>query len=118
MTREQVFETLKRSRLYVDFGTFPGPERIPREAVSLYNNILTSRKGSAENSIDVPIDERFKIDFNYSDLDKAVDMAKDMLVSYEKYVPYFDEYRKKVADQYGMFEKMMDTFLKDVIKNR
>ena len=59
MSREEVLETLRKSMLYVDFGTFPGPERIPRQAVCMYNNILTSTVGSSGNNEDVPIDAMF-----------------------------------------------------------
>ncbi|MGC8869431.1 MAG: hypothetical protein ACP5P7_07235, partial [Sulfurihydrogenibium sp.] len=32
MTREEVIKTLLRAKVYIDFGHFPGPERIPKEA--------------------------------------------------------------------------------------
>ena len=33
MTRKQVIDAMRRAKLYLDFGEFPGRERMPREAV-------------------------------------------------------------------------------------
>ena len=103
MRREEVYKTLKSGMLYVDFGFFPGPERIPRQAVALYNNVLTSNKGSASNNIDVPINERFKVEIKKDNLDYAVDMTKKMLGNYESYIKFFDAYRNKVKKQHDTF---------------
>ena len=35
MTRAEVIDTMHHSKLYVDFGEFPGRERMPREAVAV-----------------------------------------------------------------------------------
>ena len=103
MRRTEVYEVLKSSMIYVDFGLFPGPERIPRQAVALYNNVLTSKKGSASNNIDVPIDDRFKIEIKKDNLGYAVDMTKKMLGGYESYVKFFDAYRNKAKKQHDVF---------------
>ena len=93
MTRDEVLEVLRKSMLYVDFGYFPGQERIPRQAVSVYNNILTSDLGSARNSIDIPIDSRFKIPLRESRIDYAVRLAVDMLDKYKEYLYISTEIR-------------------------
>ena len=47
MTRAQVIDTMRHSKLYVDFGEFPGRERMPREAALCGCCIITSKIGSA-----------------------------------------------------------------------
>lgn len=50
------------AKLYIDFGHHPGKERMPREAAASGCCIITGRRGSAANNVDIPIPERFKID--------------------------------------------------------
>ena len=103
MSKEEVFEILKESMLYVDFGTFPGPERIPRQAVCMYNNILTSDIGSAGNNEDVPINDTFKIALKSRNIPYAVSAAKRLIDNYEGYMHCFDEYRRKAVQQRDEF---------------
>jgi hypothetical protein len=62
MSRNEIINTLAKSKLYIDFGHFPGSERLPREAALLNNFILVAKLGSAENCYDFPLPSNFKID--------------------------------------------------------
>lgn len=62
MSPQQIGELMSRAKVYIDFGEFPGPERIPREAVTMGCNIITCKNGAAANSIDVPIPDFMKLD--------------------------------------------------------
>lgn len=105
MTRKQVFDTLRGAKLYIDFGTFPGPERMPREAVSLYCNIITSKKGSAANNVDVPIPRENKFDLTDENVPKVGQLMLQMIENYEDYVSQGDQYREKVYDQIESFDQ-------------
>ena len=52
MTRQEVIDAMRHSKLYIDFGEFPGRERMPREAVLCGCCIITSKAGSAAYGID------------------------------------------------------------------
>lgn len=109
MTREQVFNALKSAKVYIDFGFFPGPERMPREAVSLYCNIITSTEGSAGNDVDVMIPREFK--FNIKDknsVGKVSNLINDMVRDYDNYVKYGDSYREKVRNQITGFSNQIE----------
>lgn len=109
MTREQVFNALKSAKVYIDFGFFPGPERMPREAVSLYCNIITSTEGSAGNDDDVMIPREFK--FNIKDknsVGKVSNLINDMVRDYDNYVKYGDSYREKVRNQITGFSNQIE----------
>ena len=41
MTPEEISDLFRKVKLYVDFGNFPGPERLPKEAV--YNGVNNLR---------------------------------------------------------------------------
>ena len=64
MSREKVTSTLSSSKIYLDLGTHPGTDRIPREAALLGCVIVTNKRGSAGNQIDVAINEHI---FKHSD---------------------------------------------------
>lgn len=111
MTRDEVYNTLKKAKVYIDFGYFPGPERMPREAVSLYCNIITSKLGSAANDIDVPITDNYKFEMNNQNVYKVANLIIKMCNNYEQYINDFDVYRIKVKSQIDNFEKNAYAFI-------
>lgn len=105
MSRDEVFNTLKSAKVYLDFGNFPGPERMPREAACLYCNIITSNMGSAKNDVDVAIPKKnkFNIKTKYSEK-KVVELIEKFITNYDEYVFENDEYRNKIWNQIDKFE--------------
>jgi hypothetical protein len=105
MSRNEIINTLAKSKLYIDFGHFPGSERLPREAALLNNFILISKFGSADNYDDFPLPSNFKInlkDRHVKDKIKAeiikimsdfysLDCIKDFKMSIYKNNEYFDK---------------------------
>ncbi|MEN3954047.1 hypothetical protein [Ligilactobacillus salivarius] len=112
MTPKQIIKLMDSAKLYIDFGQFPGPERIPREAVMRKCNILTSTFGSANNNIDVLVPRSFKIDAKKKNINEIVDKICILLDNYEEYLPLYDAYRKKVISQKLIFDKNIDLFIK------
>lgn len=62
LSSDGVYELLCRSKIYMDFGNHPGKDRLPREAAMAGCVVITGKRGSAGNDIDVPLPQRFKID--------------------------------------------------------
>ncbi|MBQ6296275.1 MAG: hypothetical protein IJK81_01020 [Selenomonadaceae bacterium] len=62
MTVEQVKEFLTKAKVYIDFGNFPGRERLPREASLMGCVVITGKRGAAANDIDINIPAEFKFD--------------------------------------------------------
>ena len=62
MTSEQVQELLALAKIYVDFGTHPGKDRLPREATLSGCVVITGRQGAAANDVDYNIPAEFKFD--------------------------------------------------------
>ena len=112
MSREEVIDSLKKASVYVDFGYFPGPERIPREAALMYCNIITAYKGSAKNDIDVQIPSEYKIMIKKKNIKKVSYMIVDMINNYTNYANQFEQYREKVKNQIERFENDCLTFIK------
>lgn len=112
MSREEVEKTLVLSKLFLDLGSFPGPERIPREAVLAYANLLVLNNGSASNDLDYPIPQQYKLSsFNER---KIADKAVKMVEQYRTHIDHFDAFRQKVVKQRLDFEKdIIEIFSKD-----
>ncbi len=60
MTPAQVQELLAQAKVYIDFGEFPGRERLPREAILSGCVVITGKRGAAANDIDINIPDEFK----------------------------------------------------------
>jgi hypothetical protein len=60
MSREQVMELLKKTKVYIDFGNHPGGDRFPKEAALLGCCVITGKRGSAKYFDDVPIPPDYK----------------------------------------------------------
>lgn len=108
MTGIQVRELMVKAKVYVDFGFFPGPERLPREAAFSYCNIVTSNVGSAKNDSDVPIPEKYKFYPSKKNAMKIANLMVDMLINYNTYVNQYDTYREKVYQQQIEFEPLVE----------
>lgn len=106
----EIKKIMTKSKLYMDFGGFPGPERMPREAVSRHCNIITGKNGASNNSIDVPIPEEFKFDAIPEKLDEVVNKIITMTVEYELDYEKFNRYRTKAIEQKEEFKQAVILF--------
>jgi len=98
LTQEQLIEKYKTSKLYIDFGAFPGAERIPKEAVLFGCAIITGRRGASGFHGDVPIPEEYKFENPSSQINEIVKKIRYILDDYENVYSDFDEYRKTVLN--------------------
>lgn len=111
MNPPQIADLMSRSKIYIDFGEFPGPERIPREAVTMGCNIITSRNGAAGNEIDVPIPNNMKYDTIDENLPDIINKMKDMLGNYDTYYNKYDKYREKVREQIPLLNENLQRLM-------
>lgn len=108
MTQQQLIEAYKKAKLYIDFGPFPGAERIPKEAVLYGCTIITGRRGASNYHGDVPIPDKYKF-MNDNDLENIASMINFCLKNYDLCYPDFDEYRSTVLALESNFEKAINT---------
>ena len=112
MNHKQVIDVLQKAKVYMDIGYFPGPERMPREAVMQYCNIVTSNLGSAKNSIDVPIPQQFKFELVDENVPSICNQMINMCDDFSTYIDLFDKYRDLVEYQIDIFDTCITTFSK------
>lgn len=99
MSPDQVVETLRKAKVYIDFGEHPGKDRIPREAAMLGACVIVGRKGSASNDQDVPIPDEFKFGFNPQDIllvkEKILNIFSDFTGNQEKLASYISKIKSE-----------------------
>lgn len=82
MNKDQVLRLLESSMLYVDFGEHPGKDRLPREAAMRGAVVLVGRRGSAGNSLDVPLDAQYKLEFGSDFITRASRQIRRILTEF------------------------------------
>lgn len=112
MKRDAVMNLLERAKVYIDFGNHPGKDRIPREAAILGCCVLTNLRGSASNSIDIPISDFYKVD-DYKDSFEveAAEKIISILTNFNNHIINFDNYRKIIEKDKLLFEKSIESIL-------
>jgi hypothetical protein len=98
MSSAELIKTMKTSKVYVDFGKFPGAERLPKEAAACGCCILTGRRGAAAFYGDVRIGDEFKICRQPRMLEKIKEKLDLLLGDYDNQVGKFAEYRKMIEE--------------------
>ena len=96
MTRADVIYALRHAKLYLDFGEFPGRERIPREAGLCGCCLVTSKIGSA--AYDGDFAHGYKFESKDGHIWAIKKTIHDILDYYEEYAEDFARFRKQLYD--------------------
>ena len=111
--QQQLIEKYASSKLYIDFGAFPGAERIPKEAVLYGCAIITGKRGASGFYGDVPIPNEYKFDDPEMQIDQIVKRIQYVLSDYKSVYHDFDEYRETVLNLEKKFIKSLtEVFIK------
>lgn len=105
-TPSELIDVYRHAKLYIDFGMFPGPERIPKESVYNGTCLLVGRKNASENDFDIPISDSYKIEEGKSE-DFIAERIKHILHNYDECILDFDYFRRKI-------ENLETTFVNDI----
>ncbi len=105
MTRDEVIKAMRGSKLYIDFGEFPGRERLPREAVLCGCCIITSKLGAAA------YDEDFAHPYKYESKDShmwaIVRQIRYVLGHYDECRGDFDLFREMLKAESVSLQKQI-----------
>jgi len=113
-TEEEMIALMEISKLYIDFGTHPGKDRIPREAASCGCCIVTNRKGSANFYEDIPIPDCYKINNNPIDYTQTAQLLLDICMHWGEHNRQFDYYRQSIASEREKFSKDVNKFVNTI----
>lgn len=101
LTRIELTEYLKISKLYIDFGSHPGKDRLPREAVLNNCCVIVGKKGSAKYFEDIAIPNKYK--FDEKDLDLIIEAIEDIILNFDICKKEFHFYRKRILLEKNKF---------------
>lgn len=102
MTREEVQNLLKKSKVYIDFGNHPGKDRIPREARMQGCIVITGKNGSAAYFDDVPVEEKFEK--KIKNIPDILMLIEEVFKDYDFYNEKQTEYTEKICMEKDKFE--------------
>ena len=113
MSASEVLKALRSATYYLDLGHHPGKDRFPREAATQGCIVLTNKRGSAANNIDIPIDpDEFKFDDSDPDFvgtiySKLLEIDLDL----ELYSKKQSTYRDNINGQKDCFDNEVSKLL-------
>lgn len=93
LTRDELSKILSCCKVYIDFGSHPGRDKIPREAALCGCIVITNKTGSAGNNMDVNIDDKFKYT---NDLDNLPNLINEIFTNYEEISNEQSDYKQKI----------------------
>lgn len=114
LNREELSQKLLSAKVYIDFGHHPGRDRLPREAAMHGCCLVTGLLGSAGNSVDLPINERYKLNSDSHNFCENFQMLiQDIFLNYEYHHGCFDEYRKWLKNEPRLFKQQIANYFLD-----
>ena len=99
MTREQMRDTLRKTKLHVDFGYFPGRDKIPREALISGVCLLTGRDGTSAFKEDLGIPEKYKLHTDEMQPEKVTELINHTMNNYDDVFAEFLDFRTFVMNE-------------------
>jgi hypothetical protein len=109
MTRDEVYRELRDAMIYIDFGSHPGKDRFPREAVLQEVIVIARYAGAAKYFEDVGLPENYFFDTdNLIGLGKLVD---EIFEDYKTHLESQSPYRQEVSKQKTTFTEEVRQFL-------
>jgi len=117
MSPSQVYQTLRNSKIFIDFGNHPGKDRVPREA-ALCGAIPVIRKiGAATFQEDVPLPDSLLLDtkifFNETEFMEKIMNILDNLEYNRKSI---ENYVRKIMSEEQIFHQEIQNLV-SMIKN-
>lgn len=108
LNREQLNDLFDRAKVYIDFGNFPGNDRLPREAAVHNCCILTGKFGASRFYEDVPINDKYKFDMTHVDYKAIKDRIDDVFAHYDERIKDFEYIRENISHQQENFYREID----------
>ena len=105
MTPAQVQNLLAQAKVYIDFGSHPGKDRIPREAAISGCVVITGKRGAAANDIDINIPAEFKFNERAIDGQPVIKKIREVFDNFAAAYAKQADYRARILDDKNRFTK-------------
>lgn len=110
LSRRQLNEYMRRAKLYIDFGNFPGKDRLPREAVMNGMCIITGTEGASKYYEDVAIDSDYKFAVKRRNIPAISRKIREVLENFDTHTSRFDNYRERIRREKAEFATQINNF--------
>ncbi|MDP2409748.1 MAG: hypothetical protein Q8M26_05625 [Pseudolabrys sp.] len=115
LNRVELAEAFLGAKVYIDFGHHPGKDRLPREAAIHGCCVMTGRNGSAADSIDVPIPERYKFDPRAGDFVSRFEaLVSEIFRDFESCSQEFSGYRDIIRREPETYRNQVKALIDEV----
>ena len=111
MTKDEVVDLLGIAKIYIDFGNHPGKDRLPREAAVSGAVVITNKRGSARNEMDVPIPSTYKFDDTEESIPEIIEKIKYVFNEYDECIKHFQSYVDSIFREPLKFRNEVDAAL-------
>ena len=119
MTDLEIKDNYNCSKIFMDLGTHPGRERMPREASMMGCILIVANRGSASNNYDVPIDKLYKMNLNEKNIyDKISDLIENIFTNYKSHLRNFETYNDKISykSDSKVFDETVREYFQEITK--
>jgi hypothetical protein len=116
MTTGEIVERLRAAKIYLDLGTHPGRDRLPREAATQGCCITVSNTGAAAVYEDYPFSENYKLDIdNIQTLpDRLREVYRRICNQHSETYADFEEYRHFISGESERFDSALQALLASI----
>jgi len=113
MATAEVLERLRAAKIYLDLGTHPGRDRLPREAATQGCCVITSNTGAAAVYEDYPFSEHYKLDIDdiQSLPDRLNEVYRKICGQHSAAYADFGEYRHFISGESERFDSALQVLL-------
>jgi hypothetical protein len=108
--RQQLCELMQHAKLYIDFGNFPGKDRLSREAAMNGCCIITGKLGASYFYEDVPIGEEYKFEVEVRNIKQISQKIDDIMKNYSSHNLQFEQYRSTILKEKNTFYRQVEDF--------
>ena len=108
--RKELSDLMNKAKLYIDFGDFPGKDRLPREAILNGCCILTGKLGAARFYEDVAIPSEYKIESKKENLPEIEQHIYHIMDHFEDCLKDMAIYKQHILMEKVIFYSEVDKF--------
>ena len=99
MSKVELKKMYSKSKIFMDLGTHPGRERMPREASAMGCVIIVANRGSVKNDFDVPINKIYKFDLKKKNVYRDIgNLIQNIFDNFENHINSIESYREEISN--------------------